>query len=117
MVATAPGSTTVGVVNFAHGEFVLVAMYAAFLLFRLLGLDPLVTMLPIAAAFFVIGYALQAIVINAFVSRPEHDQFVLLVGISMIIANGLLMIFGPVWSQPSRSIAAPSPQDSCSSLS
>ena len=85
----------VRVVNFAHGEFAVVAMYAAFLLFRSLGFDPLVTMLPIAAAFFVIGYALQATVINAFISRSQHDQFILLVGIGMIITNGLLMVFGP----------------------
>jgi branched-chain amino acid transport system permease protein len=85
----------VRVVNFAHGEFAVVAMYAAFLLFRSLGLDPLITMLPIAAAFFVLGFALQATLINAFVSRPEHDQFILLVGIGIVILNGLLMLFGP----------------------
>jgi branched-chain amino acid transport system permease protein len=85
----------VRVVNFAHGEFAVIAMYAAFLLFRTLGLDPLITMLPIAAAFFVLGFALQAGLVNAFVGRPEHDQFILLVGIGMIIVNGLLMIFGP----------------------
>jgi branched-chain amino acid transport system permease protein len=85
----------VRVVNFAHGEFAVVAMYAAFLLFRSLGLDPLVTMLPIAAAFFALGFALQASVINAFVGRPEHDQFILLVGIGIVIVNGLLMVFGP----------------------
>jgi len=77
----------VRVVNFAHGEFAVVAMYVAFLLFRALGLDPLVTMLPIAA--------LQATLINAFVGRPEHDQFILLVGIAIIVLNGVLMIFGP----------------------
>ncbi len=85
----------VRVVNFAHGEFAVVAMYAAFLLFKTLGLDPLITMVPIAAAFFVIGFALQAGLINAFVERPQHDQFILLVGIGIIIVNGLLMIFGP----------------------
>ena len=85
----------VRVVNFAHGEFAVVAMYAAFLLFKTLELDPLVTMLPIAAAFFVLGFALQATVINAFIGRPEHDQFILLVGIGIVIVNGLLMIFGP----------------------
>jgi branched-chain amino acid transport system permease protein len=85
----------VRVVNFAHGEFAVVAMYAAFLLFRSLGLDPLITMLPIAAAFFVLGFALQATLINAFVGRPEHEQFILLVGIGIIILNGLLMLFGP----------------------
>jgi branched-chain amino acid transport system permease protein len=85
----------VRVVNFAHGEFAVIAMYAAFLLFKTLGLDPLVTMLPIAAAFFVVGYALQRLLINSFVGRPEHDQFILLVGMAIVITNGLLMIFGP----------------------
>jgi branched-chain amino acid transport system permease protein len=85
----------VRVVNFAHGEFAVVAMYAAFLLFSTLGLDPLIAMLPIAAGFFVLGFALQALLINSFVGRPEHDQFILLVGVAIIIVNGLLMIFGP----------------------
>src|SRR3982074_1734303 len=84
----------VRVVNFAHGEFAVVAMYAAFLLFTALGLDPLVAMLPIAAVFFAIGYVLQAVLINPFVGRPEHEQFILLVGVAIIIVNGLLMIFG-----------------------
>jgi branched-chain amino acid transport system permease protein len=85
----------VRVVNFAHGEFAVVAMYAAFLLFRSLGLDPLISMIPIAAAFFLVGYALQTTLINRFVGRAEHEQFILLVGVAIIIVNGLLMIFGP----------------------
>ena len=39
----------VRVVNFAHGEFAVVAMYATVLLFGAYGLDPLVTMVPVAA--------------------------------------------------------------------
>ena len=49
----------VRVVNFAHGEFTVAAMYAAFLLFTLAGIDPLIAMVPVAIAFFGIGYALQ----------------------------------------------------------
>lgn len=85
----------VRVVNFAHGEFAVIAMYATFVLFKYLGLDPLVSLVPIAAAFFVIGYALQTVLINPFVGRAEHEQFILLVGVAIIIVNGLLMIFGP----------------------
>jgi branched-chain amino acid transport system permease protein len=85
----------VRVVNFAHGEFTVIAMYAAFLAFAVIGVDPVVAMLPIAAAFFAIGYALQSTVINPFVGRPEHEQFILLVGLAIIIVNGLLMVFGP----------------------
>lgn len=85
----------VRVVNFAHGEFAVIAMYAAFLLFKAVGLDPLIAMAPIAAAFFVVGFLLQRALINSFVGRPEHEQFILLVGLAIIITNGLLMIFGP----------------------
>jgi branched-chain amino acid transport system permease protein len=85
----------VRVVNFAHGELAVAAMYAAFVLFRAFGLDPLAAMLPVAAVFFGIGYLLQSVLINPFVGRAEHEQFILLVGLGMVIVNGLLMIFGP----------------------
>src|SRR6202049_4570878 len=85
----------VRVVNFAHGELAVVAMYAAFVLFRDFGLDPVAAMLPIAAVFFGVGYLLQSALINPFIGRAEHEQFILLVGLGMVIVNGLLMIFGP----------------------
>jgi branched-chain amino acid transport system permease protein len=85
----------VRVVNFAHGEFVVVAMYATYLLFVTLGLDPLISLFPIALAFFAIGFLLQVTLVNRFVARPEHEQFILLVGLAIIMVNGLLMIFGP----------------------
>ncbi|HEY3643177.1 MAG TPA: branched-chain amino acid ABC transporter permease [Xanthobacteraceae bacterium] len=85
----------VRVVNFAHGEFAVMAMYAAFMLFRDFGLDPAAAMLPVAAAFFGIGYLLQSALINPFVGRAEHEQFILLVALGMVIVNGLLIIFGP----------------------
>jgi len=85
----------VRVVNFAHGEMMTIAMYAATVLFAALGLDPFFALVPIAAAFFVFGYALQAGLINPFITRPEHSQFMLLVAVAIIMVNALLMIFGP----------------------
>jgi branched-chain amino acid transport system permease protein len=85
----------VRVVNFAHGELAVVAMYATFVLFRDFGLDPLAAMLPVAVVFFGVGYLLQSALINPFIGRAEHEQFILLVGLGMVIVNGLLMIFGP----------------------
>jgi branched-chain amino acid transport system permease protein len=85
----------VRVVNFAHGEMMTVAMYLAVVLFAQLGLDPLLMMLPIAALLFAVGYAMQMVIINPFISRPEHSQFMLMVAIAIIIVNSLLMIFGP----------------------
>jgi branched-chain amino acid transport system permease protein len=85
----------VRVVNFAHGEMMTLAMYAATVLFAALKLDPFVAMLPVAAAFFVFGYVMQAAIINPFITRPEHSQFMLLVAVAIILVNAMLMIFGP----------------------
>jgi branched-chain amino acid transport system permease protein len=85
----------VRVVNFAHGEMMSIAMYLTVLLFSSLNLDPLVMLVPVAAVLFVFGYALQAGLINPFISRPEHSQFLLLVALALIIVNTLLIVFGP----------------------
>lgn len=85
----------VRIVNFAHGELMALAMYATVFAFAAAGLDPLVVLLPVAAAFFGVGYLLQRGLINPFISRPEHSQFMLLLAVALILVNGLLIGFGP----------------------
>jgi branched-chain amino acid transport system permease protein len=85
----------VRVVNFAHGEMMTVAMYIAVVLFSYFHLDPLLMMLPIALVLFLLGYVIQRGLITPFINRPEHSQFILLVAIGLIMANVLLLIFGP----------------------
>jgi branched-chain amino acid transport system permease protein len=82
-------------VNFAHGEMMTIAMYLAVVLFSVYQLDPLVMMVPIAGVLFALGYVMQAGLINPFINRPEHSQFMLLVAVAMIMVNALLLIFGP----------------------
>jgi branched-chain amino acid transport system permease protein len=72
-----------------------VAMYIALVLFSTLRLDPLIMLVPIAAVLFAFGYVLQAGLINRFITRPEHSQFLLLLALAIIIVNALLIIFGP----------------------
>ncbi|HYD57277.1 MAG TPA: branched-chain amino acid ABC transporter permease [Burkholderiales bacterium] len=85
----------VRVVNFAHGEMMTIAMYGATMLFAAWNVDPFLAALPLAAAFFVLGYVLQKGFINPFITRPEHSQFMLLVAVAIIMVNGMLMAFGP----------------------
>ena len=82
-------------VNFAHGELMTLAMYAAVVAFQGLALDPFLTMVVAAALFAGLGYLLQRAFINRFVHRPEHMQMLLMIGLSIIIANLLLIGFGP----------------------
>lgn len=85
----------VRIVNFAHGELMTMAMYAAVVAFAFAGLDPLWMIVPVAAAFFGLGYVLQRGLINPFIDRPEHSQFMLLLAVALVMVNGLLIVFGP----------------------
>ena len=83
------------IVNFAHGEMMVLGMYAVLILNEHFGLDPLL-LVPVAAGLlFVFGYALQRTLINRFISRPDHEQFVLLLAIAILITSSTLMAFGP----------------------
>jgi branched-chain amino acid transport system permease protein len=91
-------STIFGVmrlVNFAHGEFMTLAMYAALLAFERLSLDPFLATPLIAALFALVGYGLQRGFISRFTHRPEHMQMLMMIALATIAANGLLLGFGP----------------------
>jgi branched-chain amino acid transport system permease protein len=83
------------IVNFAHGEMMTCAMYAVALGCQRFAVDPFVLLVPVTLLFFGLGYALQAGVINRFITRPEHNQLLILLAIAIVLSNGLLMAFGP----------------------
>jgi len=83
------------VVNFAHGELMVVGMYLAWMGFEYLQISPMLSLPAIAAIFFVAGYALQRGVISPFIGRPEHQQFLLLLAIAILLVNACLAIAGP----------------------
>jgi branched-chain amino acid transport system permease protein len=83
------------IVNFAHGEMMVVGMYAAYLIAAKTGLDPIAALPLVTAGLFLLGYALQRGLINRYIARPEHEQFLLLLAIATIITASLLMAFGP----------------------
>jgi len=49
----------------------------------------------IALLFFGLGYGLQRGLIQPFINRPEHQQFLLLLAIATLLANGCLALAGP----------------------
>src|SRR6202011_3172875 len=82
-------------VNFAHGEMMVLGMFGAYALYRWLHLDPIAAMPIVAAAMFLAGYALQRGLINRFVTRPEHMQFLLMLAFASVLVSLMLMSFGP----------------------
>src|SRR6266566_2884441 len=52
------------VVNFAHGEFLMIAMYATFFLFAFFAVDPLLAAPLVAAALFVFGAVVYLLIVR-----------------------------------------------------
>ncbi len=83
------------IVNFAHGELMVLGMFMALLLFRWFGLDPLMAVPIGAAVLFVVGYAMQHFVVRRVSYLPDHMQFLLLAGIAIMLVSACLVAFGP----------------------
>ena len=81
------------IVNFAHGEFLMISMYVAFWLFQLYGIDPYLSMLIILPLFFLIGIAVQRITIQRILNAPPLNQIFMTVGLSMVLQNAALFIW------------------------
>lgn len=81
------------IINFAHGAALMVALYAVYLLRQHLGIDPYLALPIVVPGMFVLGYALQRLVIN----RASHgkDENILLVtlGLSIVMENLALLFF------------------------
>jgi len=84
-----------GIVNFAHGALMMLAMYSTYWLFTLLGIDPYLSLIMIVPTFFIVGGLIQKYVINYTLGAPEINQFLVTVGIMLLIENAVLFLFSP----------------------
>jgi branched-chain amino acid transport system permease protein len=83
------------IVNFAHGEMVVIGMYIGYGIWSVTKFPPW-TIAPAAAlVLFVLGYALQRSIVNVFIERPQHAQFILFISFALIITGLHLVLFGP----------------------
>jgi len=82
------------IVNFAHGEFLMIGMYTGLLTAQATGLDPLLT-LPVSA---VVGFLLGIICYTGFVKfllrGPMIAQLLGTFGLMLLLRNLALLIFG-----------------------
>ena len=81
-------------INFAHGEFVVLGMYAAIVFNQALGGDPYFSLGVALPAGFLAGVLIQRVILATIVDAPEESSLLATLGLSLIIANSLLLIFG-----------------------
>lgn len=82
------------IINFAHGEFVAVGMYAAIFLFQVYGLDPYLSMLIALPAGFLLGVLLERVVLSRLVDADPDSTLLATLGLGLVLSNALFLIFG-----------------------
>jgi branched-chain amino acid transport system permease protein len=83
------------VINFAQAEFMMVGMFATYVLATGLGMDPLLLALPIGGILALLGMVLAQGLLER-VPRGDHNaQLILTLGVSLVLQNLMLVVFGP----------------------
>jgi len=84
----------IGVINFAHGEFFMIGAFLAYQLYVSFGFDPLLSLIFVAPALFVIGAVIYQTTIRYVLKAPELNQMLLTFGLSIVLQNLALVIWG-----------------------
>ncbi|MBZ8134483.1 branched-chain amino acid ABC transporter permease [Afifella sp. IM 167] len=82
-----------GIINLAHGAYIMVGAYIAFALNQWFGLDPFLAMPFAMVALFVIGYALQAFLLNPVMHTSLLLTLVVTFGIDLFLIDLFVLFF------------------------
>jgi len=81
------------VVNFAHGEFLMLGMYLAFWAFACVHLDPYLTLLLSLPLSFAVGWASYRAVMHPVIHASHNVQIFTTVGLSIVLQNLALVLW------------------------
>lgn len=81
----------VRIVNFAHGELLMIAMYISFLFYSTMGLDPYVSAILVIICLFFLGVITQRIMIQPILDTPASTKIFATLGLSIALQNFALM--------------------------
>ena len=93
----------VGIVNFAHGEYLMIGAFLAWAASAMLGVDPLLALPVVALAVFGVGSLTYRTTIRHVLLAPELNQMLMTFGVSILLQNLALMWMGG----NTRSVATP----------
>jgi branched-chain amino acid transport system permease protein len=81
------------IVNFAHGAFLMVGMYATWVLFDKLGINPYLGFAPAGVFLFLFGYLVYQLVIKPVRNQSHFMQILMTTGIALILTDSAQLIF------------------------
>jgi branched-chain amino acid transport system permease protein len=78
---------TMRIVNFAHGEFMMIGMYVTYSLFQSFHIDPYLTIPASFLVTFVLGYFVYRGLISKIMQSSDMNQILMTAGIGMVLTN------------------------------
>lgn len=89
------------IVNFAHGEFLMLAMYGAWAITKMLGLNPYFAALAIVPAMFLFGAIVHQVIVRPALDKPHLVGVFATMGLSILMQNAALMVMtADLWDVP-----------------
>ena len=86
------------IVNFCHGEMLMVGMYITYVLYTYFGVDPYVALPIVAVLMFGLGALIQSTLITPSLKTKSFTNLLFLtVGLGLLLTNGALVIFGSTY--------------------
>lgn len=82
-----------GVINLAHGEFVMVGAYLAWAANDLGDVDPFISAPAVFAVMVLFGYLVQRVLVNRVIDRPSLVSLLVMFGVSIILQSVMKIAF------------------------
>ena len=82
-----------GVINIAHGVFVMVGAYLAWVANDWWDADPFVSVPGVFVLMVVLGYGVQRVLVNRVIDRPHLISLLVMFGLAIILQNVMKLIF------------------------
>jgi branched-chain amino acid transport system permease protein len=83
------------IVNFAHGDFLMLSMFVSFWLYALLGVDPVLSIPVCTVLLFVLGLLVYKFAVSKVMRGPMLAQLVVTFGVSIFLANTAVLLWTP----------------------
>jgi branched-chain amino acid transport system permease protein len=83
------------IVNFAHGEFLMLSMFVSFWGYTLWGIDPLLSIPVCAILLFALGLLIYRFAVSKVMGGPVLAQLVVTFGVSIFLANAAVWLWTP----------------------
>lgn len=81
------------IINFAHGDIMMIGMYLTYNLFTLAGIDPFLSIVVCIPLMFLFGGLLQKVFINRVLNALPQNQILLTIGLGLIMSNTMMLIY------------------------